>query len=178
MVGFVKSSELKGSKVANPLGNLAHWDKHKHRAKRVGKYYLERIVSDQVKESSVSLIGHSLGVRVIFFGTQNWSHRSSHTLQNVFLLGGALPKNRDWERVASRLNGRLFNVYNSHDPVLNGLYRFTSLGLNPCGLKPIEKYHPKINNLDATSLVGKSHGLEEYLSALPKLAQEKKISFS
>jgi hypothetical protein len=52
------------------------------------------------------------------------------------------------------------------------------LGLNSCGLKPIEKYHPKINNLDATSLVGKSHDLEEYLSALPKLAQEKKINFS
>lgn len=160
-----------------PLGNLAHWNKHKGRAKCVGKYYLESIVSSQVKETSVSLIGHSLGVRVIFFGIQNWSNRSSHLLKDVFLLGGAVPKNRDWAGVASRLSGELFNIYNSCDPVLKEVYRVTSLGLNPCGLRPIEKWHSKISNLDVTSWVGKSHSLEKYLNTLPKLAQQGDIEF-
>jgi hypothetical protein len=52
-----------------------------------------------------------------------------------------------------------------------------SLGLNPCGLKPIEKVHSKINNLDVTSFVGKSHDLEKYLNVLPKLAQQRAIEF-
>lgn len=161
----------------SPLGNLVHWDKHKRRARCVGESYLEKLTYCYVKETSVSLIGHSLGARIIFFGIQNWSIGSPHLLKNVFLMGGAIPKGRDWEGVASRLNGQLFNIYNLCDPILKKIYKASSLGLNPCGLKPIEKRHSRINNLDVTSLVGKSHDLEKYLNVLPKLAQQGAIEF-
>lgn len=161
----------------SPLGNLVHWDKHKRRARCVGERYLENLIYCYVKEASVSLIGHSLGARIIFFGTRNWSKDSPHVLKNVFLMGGAVPKSRDWDGVASKLNGKLFNIYNSRDSTLKLGYRTSSLGLNPCGLKPIDKYHPRISNFDVTSWVGKSHDLEEYLNALPKLAQRGAIEF-
>jgi hypothetical protein len=166
------------SSVAPLLGHLMHWEKHKRRAKCAGEYYLESMISSQVKETSVSLIAHSLGARVIFFGTQNWSSTPSHLLNNIFVLGGAVPSNRDWERVASRLEGKLFNVYNACDPILESFYKISSLGLTPCGLRPIKQSHPKIDNFDATSLVGKSHDSEKYLNVLPKLCQQRNISFS
>lgn len=154
------------------VGVIAHWDKHKRRARRVGEDYLENLISRQVNETTISLVGHSLGARVIFFAASNWSIWSSHKLKNVFLLGGAIPKNRNWEKVASRLSGKVFNIYNSRDTTLNFSYRASSLGLFPCGLMPIDSGNFRINNVDVTSLVGKSHDAEIYLKTLPHLVNQ------
>lgn len=154
------------------VGAFAHWDKHKRRARRVGEDYLENLISRQVNETTISLIGHSLGARVIFFAGSNWSTWSSHRLKNVFLLGGAIPKNRNWEKVASSLSGKVFNIYNSLDTTLRGLYRVSSFGLFPCGLMSIDSIDSRINNVDVTSLVGNSHSLERYLNTLPNLVKQ------
>jgi hypothetical protein len=76
------------------IGLIPYWEKHKRRAKRSGKYYLENLVTSNLYEESVSFIGHSLGARVLFFALRHWKGNSLPVPKNVFLLGGAIPKNR------------------------------------------------------------------------------------
>jgi len=149
------------------------WTKHKRRAKLSGAIYLEKTIASQIEESSVSLIGHSLGARVAYFGAQSWSFQSSQQLHDMILLGGATPRNRGWQGVLPNLSGRVFNIYNSNDTILKTLYRVSTFGRYPCGLRPIDYKHPKIRNTDVATLTGKNllktqggHGSKEYLDTL------------
>ena len=142
------------------------WEQVKSRAKQVGRDYLFNLVST-IPEKSISLIGSSLGVRVIYYGIQSWSN-SSKILKSTILLGGAVRRNKDWGIRASILDGKLINVYNSDDEVLKTLFKIGELYLkSPCGLKPIKDVHPKIINVDATFLIEtSSHGEKHYLEVL------------
>lgn len=142
------------------------WDQVKSRAKKVGRDYLFNLVST-IPEKSISLIGYSLGVRVIYYGIQSWSN-SSKILKSTILLGGAVRRNKDWGIRASMLDGKLINVYNSDDKVLKTHFKIGEFYLkSPCGLKPIKDVHPKIINVDATFLIGtSSHGEKHYLDFL------------
>ena len=79
------------------IGVLPHFEKHKKRAKRVGKFSFKNLIRLEVLESEVSLIGHSLGARVIYYCGINWSSHHSRKLKSVFLLGGAIARNAKWE---------------------------------------------------------------------------------
>lgn len=142
------------------------WDQVKSRAKKVGRDYLFNLVST-IPEKSISLIGYSLGVRVIYYGIQSWSN-SSKILKSTILLGGAVRRNKDWGIIASKLDGKLINVYNSDDKALKTYFKIGEFYLkSPCGLKPIKDVHPKIINVDATFLIGtSSHGEKHYLDFL------------
>lgn len=161
-----KLSNQIGTALRGGVGSMVHFGKHKIRARNVGKNYFPRILSDEISEMSFSLIAHSLGARVAYFIGRECSKITSN-LKDMILLGGAIPKRRDWDRVAANVNGKLINVYNSNDLTLKTLFRASSLGLYPCGLKPIEDFHPRIVNIDATSLIGTSkHSSKHYLSVL------------
>ena len=97
--------------------------------------------------------------------------------KNLYLLGGAIPKNRNWSQLANTAKCKIVNIYNSNDVMLSTLYKVSSLGLQPCGLWPIEARGSEIFNVDVTSWIGHSHGLEKYLSTLPWLAKQRKIQF-
>lgn len=159
------------------VGYIPYWEKHKRRAKRSGRDYLERLVHNEVHESSVSFMGHSLGARVLFFGLRNWSRQSSQKPKNLYLLGGAIPKNRNWSQLANTAKCKIVNIYNSNDVMLSTLYKVSSLGLHPCGLWPIEARGSEIFNIDVTSWISNSHCLEKYLSTLLMLANQGKIRF-
>jgi hypothetical protein len=89
------------------IGVLPHFCKHKKRAKRVGKFSFENLIRLEVLESEVSLIGHSLGARVIYYCGIDWSFNHARKLRNVFLLGGAISRNAKWEQVTSHCTGDL-----------------------------------------------------------------------
>jgi len=158
-------------------GYFNYWEKHKRRAKYSGRYYLEKLISKNLNEDSVSLIGHSLGARVLFFGLRDWSSSSRLKPESVFLLGGAVPKNRKWFQVAKKLKGRLFNIYNDEDKVLKIEYRISSFGLDPCGLRPITQKHPRIVNINVSRMLGSSHDFERYMKTFPTLIQHHKLLF-
>jgi hypothetical protein len=158
------------------IGVIPYWEKHKRRAKYSGRDYLEKLVTSNLYEESVSFIGHSLGARVLFFGLRDWGKKSLPVPKNVFLLGGAIPKNRKWSQVAEKIKGTLFNLYNPGDTTLKIQYRVSSLGLYPCGLMPIKDDHPKISNIDVSQWIGKSHKFENYLETFPTLIQQQQLS--
>lgn len=144
---------------------VADWKKSKRRADLSGTMYLEKASARTVKESSVSLFGHSLGARVIYAGSSNWASQTNYKLRDIVLLGGAAHRMQIWECVASRITGNVFNVYNLHDPILNTAYRAVS-SFSPCGIKPIRSSYPKIKNIDVTCSLRASHGGKNYLKAL------------
>ncbi|MBE9157381.1 DUF726 domain-containing protein [Nodosilinea sp. LEGE 06152] len=157
------------------VGLIPYWEKHKRRAKRSGRDYLERLVRNEVYESSISFVGHSLGARVLFFGLRDWSNQSSSRPNRLYLLGGAIPKNRNWSQLADTAKCKIFNIYNSSDWTLKTLYRASSLGLQPCGLWPIETRNSEILNINVTPWIGHSHELEKYLSTLTLLANQGEV---
>jgi GTP-binding protein EngB required for normal cell division/uncharacterized protein (DUF697 family) len=153
----------------NNILAVPKWKKSKDRAKRVGTIYFKHLVEKEVPEKSISLIGHSLGARVIYYALKECSS-TTQEIKDVILLGGAIRENKDWQYVASNLSGRIFNLYNSKDPVLKTTYKIGEffLSSDPCGLVPIEKHDSKIINLNVESMVEKSHSELSYLHALKK----------
>jgi hypothetical protein len=175
-IEILRKAGWNGSLFHLGIGLIPYWEKHKRRAKRSGQDYLENLVTSNLYEESVSFIGHSLGARVLFFALRDWTGKSLPAPKNVFLLGGAIPKNRKWPQVAERIKGTLFNLYNPDDTTLKIQYRLSSLGLYPCGLMPTKDKHPKIANIDVSSWIGTSHKLKNYLKTFPTLIQQQQLS--
>ncbi|HEY9782991.1 MAG TPA: DUF726 domain-containing protein [Leptolyngbyaceae cyanobacterium] len=142
----------------------------KSKAKRVGRDYLNDLGST-IPEKSISLIGYSLGVRIIYYGIESWDS-SKKVLKDAILLGGAVARDKAWGSKTSSLAGRVINVYNSEDKILSREYKIGELHRkSPCGLKPIKEQHHKIINVDATPLIGtSSHSDKHYLGVLPQTA--------
>ena len=146
------------------------WEQIKSKAKRVGRDYLNDLVST-IPEKSISLVGYSLGVRIIYYGMESWDS-SKKVLKDAILLGGAVARDKSWGSKTSSLAGRVINIYNSEDQTLSWWYKTGELYRNnPCGLKPIKEQHHKIINVDVTSLIGtSSHSDKHYLGVLPQTA--------
>ena len=70
------------------------WEQIKSKAKRVGRDYLNDLVST-IPEKSISLIGYSLGVRIIYYGIESWDS-SKKVLKDAILLGGAVARDKSW----------------------------------------------------------------------------------
>lgn len=155
--------------LINTVRSIQHWQQVKNRAKRVGRKYLPSLISC-IPEKSVSLIGYSLGAYVVYSAMLSW-HSSSKLLNNSILVGGAISRNKTWEKIAPNLGGQLINFYNSQDPALWAAYRAGELifASSPCGLKPIKRFHPKITNINVTALVGLSHSELNYLPAMQEI---------
>jgi hypothetical protein len=136
------------------------------RAKRVGKQYFSNLVASGIPEQEVSILAYSFGARVAYYALNSWS--GQHNLKDAILLAGAIKRDssKDWGYAASKLSGRLFNIYNNDDLTLDWFHQVHQGGTSPCGRKPIQERHPKIVNLDATYSIGRHHGLSSYLERL------------
>lgn len=162
--------ESGGDKLKRVLRGPIGWEQIKSKAKRVGKDYLSVLVST-IPEKSISLIGYSLGVRIIYYGMESWDSYKK-VLKDAVLLGGAVPRDKAWGSKTSSLTGRIINVFNFKDEILSVGYNIVELGRSsPCGLKPIKDQHYKIINVDATSLIGTPKHLDKhYLRVLRETA--------
>ncbi|MCG6137726.1 MAG: TMCO4 family protein [Nostoc sp. LLA-1] len=152
---------------------IGHWHKTKYRAKQVGRDYFLDLISNQISEKNVSLVAHSLGVRVAYYCMESWTEKQ-YSLQDVILLAGAVRRDssKDWGYVASQIKGKLINVYSSKDIILRHIFKMAELGNNACGRKPIKEYHSKIINEDATYVMGTSHSASQSLNYLTELVKK------
>lgn len=156
------------------VGALPHWQKHKARAKKVGIEYAPELFS-HLSEKTVSLVGFSLGARVVYYIMRDWPE-SSVSLHDVILLAGAIRRgnSKDWGLAASHITGHLLNIYNSNDWVLNKLCKSLEFNRSPCGIQPIKEYHPRIINLNGTELMNTSeHSESSYLRIFEKTVGRK-----
>jgi hypothetical protein len=114
-------------------------------------------------ERPVTLIGYSLGSRLIFSCLQTLAKRNAYGLvESVILMGSPTPSNAEhWRLMRSVVSGRLVNVFSENDNVLAFLYRTSSLQLGVAGLQKVEDV-PGVENLDVSELVS-GHLRYQYL---------------
>ncbi|KAF4224416.1 hypothetical protein CNMCM8980_002046 [Aspergillus fumigatiaffinis] len=147
--------------VALPLGLLKiarvvdnPFSVAKARADKAGEVLADALISKVQGERPVTLIGYSLGSRVIFACLQSLAKRRAFGLvESAILMGAPTPSNTEqWSRMRSVVSGRLVNVFSENDSVLALLYRTSSLQLGVAGLQPVEGVSG-VENLDVSDLI-------------------------
>ena len=117
------------------------------------------------------LFGHSLGSRVINTCLNNLSVTDKCTIQEVYLLGGAVNKNRNaWHNGATIVHKRIYNFLSTNDKVLQILYKIaesSKLDFNdPIGRHCIDIN--KVTNIDVSHIISGHTVYHENLSDILK----------
>ncbi|KAJ6096430.1 hypothetical protein N7486_007176 [Penicillium sp. IBT 16267x] len=149
------------SAVALPLGLMKiarvvdnPFSVAKSRADKAGEVLADALINKVQGERSVTLIGYSLGSRLIFSCLQHLAKRGAYgVVESVILMGSPTPSDKEyWQRIRSVVSGRVVNVYSENDSVLAFLYRTSSLQLGIAGLQKVENV-PGVENLDASEMI-------------------------
>ena len=147
--------------VLNSIGDMDNtWLVVKDRAKLSGEV-LANALSDQaaIGNRPVTLIGYSMGARVIFDCMQ-YLHDAGNfnCIQDVVLVGSpisttfAVQAKRDkWDRARSVVSGRLINGYCTSDWLLGFLSRYIEWGLHVAGLAPVNE--PGVEDYNLSDIV-------------------------
>ncbi|KAF2277688.1 DUF726-domain-containing protein [Westerdykella ornata] len=159
-------------KVASVLDNP--FSVAKYRADKAGEVLAEALINKVQGERPVTLVGYSLGARLIFSCLQTLARRKAFGLvEHVALLGAPAPSDAlDWRRVRSVVSGRVVNVFSTNDYILAFLYRTSSIQLGVAGLQPVLGVHG-VQNVDVSEVVS-GHLRYRYLtgSILKKIGFE------
>ncbi|KAJ5759509.1 hypothetical protein N7520_006665 [Penicillium odoratum] len=126
----------------------------KSRADKAGEVLADALISKVQGERPVTLIGYSLGSRLIFSCLQNLAKREAHGLvESVILMGSPTPSDTEyWRRIRSVVSGRVINVYSENDSVLAFLYRTSSLQLGIAGLQKVKNV-PGVENVNVSEMI-------------------------
>uniref|UniRef100_A0A8C6UYL3 Transmembrane and coiled-coil domains 4 n=1 Tax=Neogobius melanostomus TaxID=47308 RepID=A0A8C6UYL3_9GOBI len=123
------------------------------RSAEVGKHLAQVLRSRQQGKRPVSLIGFSLGARVIYFCLQELANDQG-IIFDVVLLGAPVEgSEKAWEKMASVVAGKIVNGYCRGDWLLGFLYRSSAAQLSVAGLQPINVQDRRIINVDLSSVV-------------------------
>ncbi|XP_050533763.1 transmembrane and coiled-coil domain-containing protein 4-like [Daktulosphaira vitifoliae] len=137
------------SVIDNPWGVCCR------RSAQVGKQLAETLLTRSHGNRPVTLIGYSLGARVIFYCLREMSQReNSHgIIQDAILIGAPCTRHTvDWNKITQVVAGRVVNAYCRSDWLLKFLYRTLSMHTNGvAGLQNIELEN--IENIDLTDIV-------------------------
>ena len=147
------------------------WTVSLDRANAAGLILADSLIDRHLGNRPVTLLGFSLGSRVIFSCLKELANRRAYgVVQNVYLFGSPIvAKGDEYLRARSVTSGRFVNGYASNDWILGYLFRATSGGImRVAGLAPVEDI-PGLENIDVTHLV---NGHMAYRTAMPKLLRE------
>ncbi|XP_054904416.1 transmembrane and coiled-coil domain-containing protein 4 [Poeciliopsis prolifica] len=132
------------------------WCVSLNRSAEVGKHLAQVLRSRQQGKRPVSLIGFSLGARVIYYCLQELANDegSEGVVEDVVLLGAPVDgSEKSWERLVRVVAGRIVNGYCRGDWLLGFLYRSSAAQLSVAGLHPINIQDRRIINVDLSSVV-------------------------
>uniref|UniRef100_A0A3Q2ZVJ7 Transmembrane and coiled-coil domains 4 n=1 Tax=Kryptolebias marmoratus TaxID=37003 RepID=A0A3Q2ZVJ7_KRYMA len=127
-----------------------------NRSAEVGKHLAQVLRSRQQGKRPVSLIGFSLGARVIYYCLQELASDkgSEGVVEDVVLLGAPVDgSEKSWKKMARVVAGRIVNGYCRGDWLLGYLYRSSAAQLSVAGLQPINIQDRRIINVDLSSVV-------------------------
>ena len=146
----------------------------KTRADKAGKVLAEALINRTQGERPVTLIGYSLGARVIWSCLTTLCEKKAFGLvESAVLMGSPLPSDTStWRKMRTAVSGRLVNVYSENDYLLAFLYRTSSLQYGVAGLMPVSGLHG-LENVDVSETVS-GHLRYRYLvgSILQKIGFE------
>ena len=163
-IGLLKISRV----VDNPFSVA------KSRGEKAGEVLADALINRAQGERPVTLMGYSLGARVIYSCLMSLAERRSFGLvASVVLIGAPAPStSSDWRVMRSVVAGRIVNVYSENDYILGFLYRTSSIQYGVAGLQRVE--HVKgVENVDVSKMVN-GHLRYRYLvgSILKKIGFE------
>nr|POE98346.1 transmembrane and coiled-coil domain-containing protein 4 [Quercus suber] len=130
---------------------------------KAGKLLAEVLLSGLQGNRPVTLVGYSLGARVIFKCLQFLAEteRDAELVERVVLLGAPISINdENWEAARKMVAGRFVNAYSKNDWMLGVAFRASLLTQGLAGIQPINI--PGIENVDVTDLI---EGHSSYLWA-------------
>ena len=126
------------------------------RSQEVGKYLADILISRQQGQRPVSLIGYSLGARVIFFCLEEMANRkdADGIIEDVILLGGPIAAAPErWSKILPIISGRVVNGYCEDDWLLKFLYRTSTATLRIAGLQEVQVKNKKLENYNLSEIV-------------------------
>jgi pimeloyl-ACP methyl ester carboxylesterase len=140
---------LKVSRVVDNPFSVAN-----HRAQKAGEVLADALVNKAQGERPVTLIGYSLGGKVIFACLKELATRKAFGLvENAILIGTPAPSTAaDWRMIRSIVAGRVVNVYSTNDYVLGFLYRSQTVALGIAGLQAVQDVKG-VENVNVSDLV-------------------------
>ncbi|KAF2116482.1 hypothetical protein BDV96DRAFT_572222 [Lophiotrema nucula] len=139
-------------KVASVLDNP--FSVARVRADKAGEVLADALINKVQGERPVTLIGYSMGARLIYSCLQSLADRKAFGLiESVVVLGAPVPSDApDWRKIRSVVSGRVVNVFSTNDYILAFLYRTSSIQYGVAGLQPVLGISG-IQNVDVSELV-------------------------
>jgi len=160
---------LKVSKVVDNPFSVA-----KNRADKAGLVLADALINKAQGERPVTLIGYSLGARLIYSCLMSLAERRAFGLvESAVLIGTPAPSDAAaWRAMRSVVAGRLVNVYSENDYILAFLYRTSSIQYGVAGLQETQDVKG-IENVNVSAMVS-GHLRYQYLvgSILEKIGFE------
>uniref|UniRef100_A0A8D0E0Q7 Transmembrane and coiled-coil domains 4 n=1 Tax=Salvator merianae TaxID=96440 RepID=A0A8D0E0Q7_SALMN len=132
------------------------WGVCLHRSAEVGKQLAQILLSRQQGKRPVTLIGFSLGARVIYFCLQEMAKEEDckGIIEDVVLLGAPVEgEAKYWKPIARVVAGKIINGFCRGDWLLSFVYRTSSIQLNVAGLQPVNLEDRRMVNVDLSSVV-------------------------
>lgn len=126
----------------------------KSRSDKAGAVLADALINKVQGERPVTLIGYSMGSRVIYACLNELANRKAFGLvESVCLIGAPVPSDTvAWRRIRSVVPGRIVNVYSTKDYLLGYLYRTSSLQYGVAGLQTVRDVEG-VENVDVSDLV-------------------------
>ncbi|KAI5297455.1 Transmembrane and coiled-coil domain-containing protein 4 [Ascosphaera atra] len=143
------------------------WNVSLDRASAAGLILADSLIDHNLGNRPVTLVGFSLGSRVIFSCLKELANKKALGLvQNVYMFGSPVVANKDeYLKARTAVSGRFVNGYASNDWILGYLFRATSGGImRVAGLAPVQ--FPGVENVNVTEFV---NGHMAYRTAMPKI---------
>lgn len=139
---------LKISKIVDNPFSVA-----KARADKAGLVLADALINKVQGERPVTLIGYSLGARVIYSCLSSLAERHAFGLvESAIFLGSPIPSDSaTWRMLKSVVTGRMVNVFSENDFILGFLYRTSSIQYGVAGLQAIDV--KGVQNVDASSII-------------------------
>jgi hypothetical protein len=130
------------------------WSVASSRASKAGEVLADALMNKAQGERPVTLIGYSLGARVIYTCMQKLAERKAFGLvESVVLIGAPAPsRSAEWRAMRTVASGRVVNVYSTSDYILAFLYRSSSIQYGVAGLQAIAGVKG-VENVDLSDLV-------------------------
>uniref|UniRef100_A0A7N0ZTS2 Transmembrane and coiled-coil domain-containing protein 4 n=1 Tax=Kalanchoe fedtschenkoi TaxID=63787 RepID=A0A7N0ZTS2_KALFE len=130
------------------------WTIAVNRSDKAGQLLAEVLVKGLQGNRPVTLIGNSLGARVIFKCLQHLAEtgHNAEIVERVVLLGAPISiSGENWDAARKVVSGRFVNVYSSNDWTLGLAFRASLLSQGLAGIQPVSVNG--IENVDVTELV-------------------------
>jgi hypothetical protein len=160
---------LKVSKVVDNPFSVAM-----NRADKAGLVLADALINKAQGERPVTLIGYSLGARMIYSCLMSLAERRAFGLvESAVLIGVPAPSDAaPWRAMRSVVSGRLINVYSENDYILAFLYRTFSIQYGVGGLQEVQDVKG-VENVNVSDMVS-GHLRLQYLvgSILEKIGFE------